>query len=156
MVIKNKGSYISPFDAIKFLFKKPVTVKIPYEIKQPAERYRGFHINDHEKCVGCGSCSTICPDNAIDMVEMPEYGPEKPGYRPLRPQVDYGRCCFCGLCVEICPTGSLQMVRTFTHVNVDKHVFVFLPDKSSYVERDDFVLDYKRMKKIQSDRGENL
>jgi len=147
MNVKREGSFFSPFKALKQLGRKPHTIFIPQVIKPPAERYRGFHTNDLEKCIGCGNCSRICPDNAIRMVPMPEYAAQEPGSRPLRPQIDYGRCCFCALCVEICPTGSLQMVRTYTHVDPSKDYFEFLPDSEAVKDTPDFVLDTERLRK---------
>ena len=147
MTVKREGSFVSPFLALKQLLKKPHTVPIPQVIKPPAERYRGFHTNDLEMCIGCGNCSRICPDQAIRMVPFPEYASKEPGSRPLRPQIDYGRCCFCGLCVEICPTGSLQMIRTFTHVSEGKEHFSFIPDTRVVSETPDFVLDTKNLRR---------
>jgi glutamate synthase (NADPH/NADH) small chain len=147
MTVKREGSLFSPFRALKQLGKKPHTVPIPKVVKPPAERYRGFHTNDLEKCIGCGNCSRVCPDNAIKMVPFPEYARKEPGSMPFRPQIDYGRCCFCALCVEICPTGSLQMVRTFTHVDTGKDSFVFIPDSKVVHETEDFVLDTKGLRR---------
>ncbi len=146
-MIKREGSLVSPFLAMKQLFKKPHTVPIPKVVKPPAERYRGFHTNELEVCIGCGNCSRICPDNAIRMVPFPEYARKEPGSMPLRPQVDYGRCCFCALCVEVCPTGSLQMIRNFTHVDEKKESFVFIPDSKVVHETPDFVLDTKDLRR---------
>jgi glutamate synthase (NADPH/NADH) small chain len=95
---------ISPFIAWKNLVKEPVSIKKPLE-RQGAPRYRGFHQNDMDKCIGCGTCETICQNASIDMV--PVEGIEtKSGDSGLRPLIDYGRCCWCGLCVDICTTGS--------------------------------------------------
>jgi len=88
-----KGSFLSPFKAVNYLFKKPRTLRYPFERKKPALRYRGFHLNDWEKCTGCGNCADICPNEAVTMVEMPEIEP-KPGEKNERPKLDYGRCCF--------------------------------------------------------------
>jgi glutamate synthase (NADPH/NADH) small chain len=121
-----KPSILSPFRAVKFLFQKPVTLRYPFEQKEPAPRYRGFHLNDWDKCTGCGNCADICPNEAITMVEVPEIEP-KPGEKNERPQLDYGRCCFCGLCVDICPPGSLRLSRDYFHIHFDTKTFVFLP-----------------------------
>ena len=134
-----KGSFLGPFKAIRFLFRKPKTLRYPFEIKEPALRYRGFHLNDWDKCTGCGNCADICPNQAIEMVEIPELKskPEE-GINPVRnkisngvkkerPKLDYGRCCFCGLCVDICPPGSLRLSRDYFHIHFDTDTFKFIP-----------------------------
>ena len=120
------SSFLSPFNAIKYLFKKPKTLRYPFEVKEPAQRYRGIHLNDWEKCTGCGNCKDICPNEAITMVEIPDLE-AKPGQKNERPQIDYGRCCFCGLCVDICPPGSLRLSRDCLHIHFDTKTFSFLP-----------------------------
>jgi len=121
-----KSSILSPFRAVNYLFKKPRTLRYPFEPKEPAMRYRGFHLNDWGKCTGCGNCADICPNEAITMVEMPEIEP-KPGEKNERPKLDYGRCCFCGLCVDICPAGSLRLSRDYFHIHFDTNTFTFFP-----------------------------
>ncbi len=120
-----KGSFLKPFKAIKYLFEKPVTLRYPFEQKEPSPRYRGFHLNDWDKCTGCENCADICPNEAITMVEIPEIKP-KPGEKNERPQIDYGRCCFCGLCVDICPPGSLRLSRDYFHIHFDTETFTLL------------------------------
>jgi len=129
-----KPSILSPFKALKFLFQKPVTLRYPFEQKEPAARYRGFHLNDWDKCNGCGNCADICPNEAITMVEVPEIEP-KLGEKNERPQLDYGRCCFCGLCVDICPPGSLRLSRDYFHIHFDTSTFVFLPKDETKDEK---------------------
>ncbi|MCK5738974.1 FAD-dependent oxidoreductase [bacterium] len=100
-----------PFTVWKNVIKSPVTIKHPENV-QGSDRYRGFHQNDLEECIGCGTCEAICQNAAIDMV--PVEGIEtKDGDSGLRPRVDYGRCCWCGLCVDICTTHSLTMSNQF-------------------------------------------
>jgi formate hydrogenlyase subunit 6/NADH:ubiquinone oxidoreductase subunit I len=57
---------LTPFTSWKKVFREPVTVKDPLNDRPGAERYRGFHKNDLEKCIGCGSCEEICENEAID------------------------------------------------------------------------------------------
>ena len=123
-----KGSILNPFKAVRFLFRKPKTLRYPFEPKEPAQRYRGFHLNDWDKCTGCGNCADICPNEAITMVEMPEIKskPEE-GIKNERPKIDYGRCCFCGLCVDICPPGSLRLSRDYLHIHFKTDTFNLLP-----------------------------
>lgn len=120
-----KPNFLSPFKAIKYLFKKPKTLRYPFEPKEPAQRYRGLHLNDWEKCTGCGNCLDICPNEAITMKAIPEITP-RPGEKNERPQIDYGRCCFCGLCVDVCPPGSLRLSRDYFHIHFDTDSFTLL------------------------------
>jgi len=132
---------LSPFLAWKNLFKEPVSIKKPLE-REGAARYRGFHQNDMDKCIGCGTCEVICQNASIDMV--PVEGIEtKDGDSGLRPLIDYGRCCWCALCVDICTTGSLTMSNAFTWIDTDPEVFRFIPgvDKKPW---DNDELGYKK------------
>jgi len=132
-----KGSFLKPFKAIRFLFKKPKTLRYPFEKKEPALRYRGFHLNDWDKCTGCGNCSDICPNEAITMVEIPDIKPE-PGRKNERPKLDYGRCCFCGLCVDICPPGCLRLSRDYFHIHFKTDTFTFIP-KDEKSDKENFL-----------------
>ncbi len=104
--VKIKKSFVKPWMGIKYLFKKPVTIKIPYEKVEPAPKYRGFHTLDWKKCVGCNFCGQICPARAIEMTWIE--GEKRP-----HPKVDYGRCTFCQFCVDVCPTGALGFSENF-------------------------------------------
>jgi glutamate synthase (NADPH) small chain len=148
-------SILSPFKALRFLFEKPKTLKYPFEPKEPAPRYRGFHLNDWDACTGCGNCADICPNQAITMVEIPEIE-AKPGKTNKRPQIDYGRCCFCGLCVDICPPGSLRLSRDYLHIDARTDSFTFLP-KDEKSEKEKFVPanEYSVLKASLSHRRED-
>ena len=113
----------SPYTAWKHLFEPPVTIKDPLN-RPAANTYRGFHQNNLDECIGCGSCEEICQNAAIDMV--PSSDP-KDGDSGLRPMIDYGRCCWCALCVDVCMTGSLTMSNDYTWVDSDPDVFRFVP-----------------------------
>lgn len=116
---------LSPFTAWKHLIREPLTIKKPLE-REGADRYRGFHKNEIDKCIGCGTCEDICQNAAIDLV--PVEGIEtKHGDSGLRPKIDYGRCCWCALCVDICTTNSLSMSNEFTWIDEDADNFLFVP-----------------------------
>lgn len=136
-----KGSVLKPFKAIKYLFEKPGTLRYPFEQKEPSPRYRGFHLNDWDKCTGCGNCADICPNQAITMVEIPEIKP-KTGEKNERPKIDYGRCCFCGLCVDICPPGSLRLSRDYLHIHFDPGTFTLLA-KDEKTDKEHFLPEEK-------------
>jgi len=143
-------SIFNPLRLWKYLFKKPVThpmsqiftkknanylnensiiknkKRLESSPRQAPPRTRGFHTNDWEKCIGCGTCEDICPTKAINMVERLDV-PEKAGELQQRPAIDYGRCCFCALCVDTCTTDSLNMSNEYIYANDDPDKFFFLP-----------------------------
>lgn len=132
---------LSPFTAWKYLFRDPVSIKDPLN-RPAAPRYRGFHQNDVKKCIGCGTCETICQNGAIDMVPVEGIATQQ-GDSGLRPNIDYGRCCWCALCVDVCMTGSLTMSNAYTWVGDDADTFRFTPgvDKKDW---DNAELGYRR------------
>lgn len=138
-------SIFSPVTAWKYLTKKPVTVpkKLVFDTpRTAADNYRGFHINDWDKCVGCGTCGEICPTNAINMIEIPDLEQTK-GNKPERPAIDYGRCSFCALCVDICTSDSLAMSKEYIHLSIDADTFYFLP-KEDGIHQIEFEKAYDR------------
>ncbi len=116
----------APFTVWKRALEKPYTDRKPLVNRPGADRYRGFHINAVDKCIGCGTCESVCQNEAIDLVPV-ESRKTKHGDSGLRPKVDYGRCCWCALCVDICPTGSLGMSNEYVWVDKDPEVFRFVP-----------------------------
>lgn len=121
---------LSPFYVWKRAFEKPYTSPNPLKDRPGAQRYRGFHQNDMEKCIGCGTCEAICQNAAIDMVPVEGIETTKRD-SGLRPRIDYGRCCWCALCVDICTTNSLKMSNDYTWVDTDADVFRFVPGADS-------------------------
>jgi len=142
-VLRVKKSFFAPTKAWKFLFEKPVTIRVPKEKREASERYRGFHINDWDKCIGCGTCSRVCPTDAIQMVEVPGME-EKFGEKPQRPSIDYGRCSFCAMCVDICTTGSLQMTREYVHISPIPEDFIFAPTEKGIKNSEDVKIGWTK------------
>jgi len=134
---QSKGSVLNPLKSISFFARKPVTE--PLEPRVAAERYRGFHVNDWEKCVGCSTCQKVCDNAAITMIKVPSQK-EDPlnGIRNLRPAIDYGRCCWCALCVDLCPTGSISLSREYVHTCYDEQLdsYFLLPDPNGMHKQD--------------------
>ncbi len=129
MAVNKLGSVLRPFLALKTLGEKPDTINVPSEYREACDRYRGFHVNDLDKCIGCGTCAEICDNDAIRMV--PVKGREAEiGKTEYRPVIDYGRCCWCALCVDICTTNSLSMTREYTHIDEGVNSFFMFPDEN--------------------------
>lgn len=131
-------SLFSPIKAWKYLFREPVTIAkkdIFVNPREASDRYRGFHQNDLDKCIGCGTCSDICPTAAINMVPVEGLVHEE-GKKDERPAFDYGRCSFCGLCVDVCASDSLNMSKEYIHISKDAETFYYLPDASGIHEKE--------------------
>lgn len=133
MKIEKKSKFFAPLTAWKYAFKKPVTVPMEDIFDKPRvgpKNSRGYHVNNQEQCIGCGTCSEICPTEAIKMIPTPGLVDEQ-GSKPERPTIDYGRCCFCALCVDICTTGSLNMTREYLHNSASPDDFYLMPTDES-------------------------
>lgn len=117
---------LSPFSGWRKVFDEPVALKDPINERPGAPRYRGFHKNDINSCIGCGTCETICENAAIDLVPV-EGIQTKDGDSGLRPRVDYGRCCWCALCVDVCTTGSLTLSNAYAWIEEDPEAYRFTP-----------------------------
>lgn len=145
---------LSPFGVWKRAAQKPWTIKKPTKDRPGAENYRGFHKNDFEKCIGCGTCEDICQNAAIDLMPVDKVDTDM-GDSGLRPLLDYGRCCWCALCVDVCPTGSLTMSNEYTWISDEAEDFRFIPgaDKTKweaiekgYNRADNFqLIDFERI-----------
>lgn len=68
---------------------------------------------DVEKCLGCGACADVCPEE-VDSEFNQGLGRRKAIYKPY-PQafpnayvIDKENCLECGECVEACPTGAID------------------------------------------------
>ncbi|MCX8205396.1 MAG: NADH-quinone oxidoreductase subunit I [Candidatus Nezhaarchaeota archaeon] len=113
------STYIKPlYLALLHIFKRTFTVKYPYEVLKPAERFRGRIRLNMERCIGCEVCGFICPNRAINIVE------EEGGKYP---QVDFGRCCFCGFCVEYCPRAALSHTEEYEISSYTREELIYSP-----------------------------
>jgi ech hydrogenase subunit F len=84
---------------IKNIFKKPSTVKYPYEKRETPDDFRGQIVIDVDKCTLCHFCEMQCSANAIEIDK--ENNAIK--YKIMK-------CIACGECVDECPTEAMKIV----------------------------------------------
>ena len=101
-------------ELLKNLFSEPVTVNFPYEtegLNRP-ERYRGLHIIDQDKCIGCRRCARECPVEVIEMVPLtPEELTKRKDKKKVKPVFHLAGCIFCGVCEEVCPVKCINLTN---------------------------------------------
>ena len=56
---------------------------------------------DKSQCDSCGTCISVCPENAILLVQDI--------------YIDAQKCISCGACVSVCPFGALQLTQPMTN-----------------------------------------
>jgi len=84
--------------ALKWVFRKPVTSRYPFEPRRVIAGSRGRLAFTKENCVYCTVCAKKCPTGALVVNRSAK-----------RWGIDRLRCISCGYCVEICPKGSLTL-----------------------------------------------
>ena len=53
---------------------------------------------DREKCKGCATCVSFCPEAAIEIAGK-------------KIEIDYEYCKGCGVCAEVCPMKAIIMKK---------------------------------------------
>lgn len=108
---------ILPFlpELVKHLFKKPATVKYPFEKLPVPEGFRGTPFLHPEKCIVCRICVMDCPAEAIEILTVSE---EEKKYKMI---IHNDRCVHCAQCVESCPKSALEMNQEFELACFDRH-----------------------------------
>ncbi|MBN1159001.1 MAG: 4Fe-4S dicluster domain-containing protein [Bacteroidales bacterium] len=86
-------------EALTALFTSAYTTSFPVTPHTPFKNYRGKPVVDDENCVGCETCTNVCPAGVITFFDDKE--------KKVRIiERDYGLCLFCGQCEEHCITGK--------------------------------------------------
>jgi formate hydrogenlyase subunit 6/NADH:ubiquinone oxidoreductase subunit I len=98
---------------------RPNTILYPEQKLVLPQIFRGLHTLDFKKCIGCGNCVNICPNECmwLEKVDDPELG------KIERPGVDIGRCLFCNFCAEVCPTCAIHLSTEYELASNDREKF---------------------------------
>jgi len=107
-------------EVLSNVFKRPFTVKYPYQRLEPPDGFRGRHAVDWSKCIGCGVCARDCPAFAIELVEV-----EGRRY----PLIDLAKCIFCYQCADSCPRGAITPTKVFELATWRKEDLLVKPEK---------------------------
>lgn len=87
------------------LFKKPETLKYPFEKKDAYPQLKGHVVNHVDDCILCGICEKRCPCHTITVDKA------------ARTWTVYEyRCIQCGFCVRECPKNCLEMAPNYAPV----------------------------------------
>ena len=64
-----------------------------YTIGNGIAEFKGYQVTD--RCIGCGTCQKVCPQNCIDLAN---------GKASIRQK----NCLHCGACFEKCPVNAIE------------------------------------------------
>ena len=89
-------------EALRNLFRPPVTTKYPFEPAVYPEGSRGHIEISIDDCIGCGMCVRACPCGTLSVDKAAGTW-----------SIDRFDCIACGYCVEKCPKKCLSMVQGY-------------------------------------------
>lgn len=111
------------------IFKKPLTVKYPYEKDNvPSNSRMKLELN-YDDCIGCKQCERACPVDCIHItttkaVPEDELAPTSNGTaRKLLTTsfvIDFSECMYCALCVYPCPENCITMTPNYEFGKYDR------------------------------------
>lgn len=102
--------------SITVFFRRKTTEQYPENRKELVmfDRFRGtltmpHNENNEHRCVACGLCQNVCPNDTIEVVSRMEETAEGKKKKVLvEYHYDLGCCMFCQLCVNICPHDAIR------------------------------------------------
>lgn len=120
-------------EAIKNLFKRPVTKRYPKTKVKAPKNYRGKIKFNEGLCIGCGICMKVCPAGAITKkVENVKEG------KKITLSFSLSSCTFCKFCADHCPKKAIELTEEYSMVSTDKEQLLVegsfikkLPDKTN-------------------------
>ena len=100
-----------------------VTLRYPFEPREPPPGFRGKITVDPDLCFGCAGCAHVGPAGVIVVRDVDQ----------LTRELDFhwSRCTYCGRCEEVCPEGAIRMSPQFEtatnrHEDMVIHLRVFM------------------------------
>lgn len=140
----------------KHLFRQPVTIQFPEQVRPIPARARTNLLWFEERCTGCSTCAQACPDGCILVATSPN--PDG-SLNKDRYEIDFRICMYCGLCTEACPYEAIQVggtfkdaVYTFDHMYKDKHALTELAQE--YLRDHNFTYPNGQKAPFGDDRAE--
>jgi formate hydrogenlyase subunit 6/NADH:ubiquinone oxidoreductase subunit I len=94
------------------LFRKPATIRYPFEKFVMPKDFRGQPKFISEKCSGCRLCIRDCPAQAITITKV--------GEKRFEASLDLGRCVYCAQCAETCPRKAIEISTDFELAQIDR------------------------------------
>lgn len=94
------------------LFKRPITVRYPFEPMDLPPDFRGRVVIDADACRGCGLCVRDCPAGALELQREDKdnfhlfYYPD--------------RCAYCGQCETSCRFGAINLTNEYVPASSER------------------------------------
>jgi NADH-quinone oxidoreductase subunit I len=95
-------------NAIKNLFRKPLTVEYPAVELPVVKNRRGIIEYAEKECIYCLKCEKVCPPSSILFVETDTPTENPKNRKSLVYEYNPYLCIYCGECIRACPTPALS------------------------------------------------
>jgi len=115
----------------KHAFRTPITQEYPEKKPEFAPGLGGrLALTSNQdgslKCIGCMSCTKVCPCGDLIQIESHKDENNKPVIDKFT--IDVGRCIFCGNCTNVCPKEAIVMTEEFELADYSRESLVYDKD----------------------------